>query len=118
MVTNEEPSYEPLEIFLNAHRDEIIDWIGMNIRQQFTPTGQMFDRLANQVTAEYPYGVGIDNMHRFLTNAIMCAMWCGWFAQARTVEEDRHFDPGYIERFRAIINNAFEMGRRHGELRH
>jgi hypothetical protein len=118
MTTNGEPDYEPLEIYLNTHRNEIIDWIERNIKQQFTPTGQMFDRLANQITREYPYGLGIDNMHRFLTNAVMCSMWCGWFSQARTIEQDQDFNPDYIERFRTIINNAFEMGRRHGERRH
>ena len=46
MTTNGEPDYEPLGIYLNTHKDEIIDWIQRNIRQQFTPTGQMFDRLA------------------------------------------------------------------------
>lgn len=118
MVAGEEPDYEPLEIYLSTHRDEIIKWINGNIKTQFVPTGEMFDRLANQVTREYPYGPGVDNMHRFLTNAIMCALWCGWFSQSRTVEVDHGFDPNYIERFRTVINNAFEMGRRHGERIH
>ena len=70
---------EHLTAFLNKHQNELIDWINNNIRTQFTPTGNIFDRLANQVNQEYPYGERIDNAHRFLTNAIMCSLWCGWF---------------------------------------
>jgi len=33
--------------FLNKHQNEIIDWVNENTKTQFTPTGNMFDRLAN-----------------------------------------------------------------------
>jgi hypothetical protein len=67
----------PLGDFIDNRKDDIIDFINMNLKAQFTPTGDMYDRLANQVKEEYPYGSVVDNMHRFLTNAIMCALWCG-----------------------------------------
>jgi tRNA A37 threonylcarbamoyltransferase TsaD len=46
--------------FLMKHQNEIIDWINENIKTQFTPTGNMFDRLANQVNRQYPYGKQIE----------------------------------------------------------
>lgn len=60
--------------FLSNHQNDIIDWVNKNTKTQFTPTGNMFDRLANQVNLEYPYGKGIDNAHRFLTTAIMSSL--------------------------------------------
>lgn len=68
----------------------------------------MYDRLANQVREEFPYGQGIDNMHRFLTNAIMISLWCGWFSQARTNANDPNLIPEFIERFRNVLSEAFE----------
>lgn len=68
--------------YLSDNRECIIDWINGNVRIYFTATGEMYDRLANQTVEEFPYGQGIDNMHRFLTNAIMTSLWCGWFSQA------------------------------------
>ena len=96
--------------FLNTHQGEIIDWINNNIKIQFTPTNNIFDRLANQLNQEFPYGQEIDNMHRFLTNAIMCSLWCGWFSQARTNAGDTNFRSEYIDRFRHTIDNAFNIG--------
>jgi hypothetical protein len=99
-----------LTAFLSKHQNEIIDWVNENIKTQFAPTGNMFDRLANQVNREYPYGKHIDNAHRFLTNTIMTSLWCGWFSQARANAGDVNFKPEYIEKFREIINNAFSIG--------
>ncbi|MGA9150787.1 MAG: hypothetical protein WBZ36_09425 [Candidatus Nitrosopolaris sp.] len=99
-----------LTAFLSKHQNEIIDWVNKNTKTQFTPTGNMFDRLANQVNQEYPYGENIDNAHRFLTTAIMSSLWCGWFSQARTNAGDVNFKPEYIEKFGEIINKAFSIG--------
>jgi hypothetical protein len=99
-----------LTTFLSKHQNEIIDWINTNIKTQFEDTASMFERLANQVNQEYPYGKKIDNAHRFLTNAIMASLWCGWFSQARTNAGDVNFKPEYIEKFRQIINKAFSIG--------
>jgi hypothetical protein len=96
--------------FLAEHEDEIIDWVNSNVKTQFIPASSIFDRLANQVNKEYPYGGRIDNAHRFLTNAIICSLWCGWFSQARTNAGDANFKPEYIERFRDIIDRAFSIG--------
>ena len=74
-------------------------------------TGEIFDRLVNQGIEEYPYGPGLDNMHRFLANAIVCSLWCGWFSQARSNNNDPKFTPEFVERFRTIINEAYELGR-------
>src|SRR5690349_11322135 len=62
---------ERLFTFLNSHQDEIINWISSNVITQFKDKGDMFDRTANMVNQEYPYGKTIDNMHRFLTNPIL-----------------------------------------------
>jgi hypothetical protein len=105
------PQRAPFRNYLSNNRREIIEWINGNVRTYFNPTGEMYDRLANQVREEFPYGQGIDNMHRFLTNAIMTSLWCGWFSQAATNRNDPNFSPEFIERFRNILSEAYELGR-------
>jgi hypothetical protein len=101
---------ERLSVFLKSHQEEIIDWVNSNVKTQFRDTADMFNRTANIVTEEYPYGETIDNAHRFLTTAIMSSLWCGWFSQARTNAGDAKFHQDYIEKFRNIINEAFNIG--------
>ena len=104
---------ENLERYLNDHTEEIITWVNGRLITEFRPSGEIFDRLANQAVRDFPYGPGIDNTHRFLTSAIMGALWCGWFAQSH--HDDPQFRREYLERFRTIITRAFEIGRRHAE---
>ena len=101
---------ERISTFLNSHQDEIINWVSSKVITQFKDKAEMFDRTANMVNQEYPYGEAIDNMHRFLTNAIMCSLWCGWFSQARANAHDAKFSPEYVKKFRSIINEAFDIG--------
>ncbi len=101
----------PFRNYLVEHREEIIDWINDNEKTYFNPSGEIFDRLANQVREEYPYGHGIDNMHRFLTNAIMCSLWCGWFSQSRSNAKDPTFTPQFVEEFRNLLKDVYELGR-------
>jgi hypothetical protein len=107
-----------LEDYLNNHTEEVINWVNDRLIRQFRPTGEIYDRLVNQVVHDYPYGPTADNAHRFLTTAIMGALWCGWFSQARSEENDPNFNPEHIERYRTIITNAFEIGKRYGEAHH
>ena len=109
---------ETLTDYLDSHVEEIVRWINDKIITEFRPTGEIYDRLANQVVRKYPYGEGIDNAHRFLTSALMGALWCGWFFQWHNDHNDPQFRREYIERFRTIILDAFEIGRRHGENNH
>jgi hypothetical protein len=106
---------EPLSNYLDCHVEEIIRWINDKVITTFRPTGEIYDRLANQVVRDYHYGQGIDNAHRFLTTAIVGALWCGWFSQSRSNRNDPQFGPENVERFRAIIADAFEIGRRNAE---
>jgi hypothetical protein len=69
------------------------------------------------VCEEYPYGETVDNAHRFLTTAIMSSLWCGWFSQARTKARDAKFRPEYVEKFRNIINEAFDIGVKFAAIR-
>jgi hypothetical protein len=111
MATNTPAQRPPFRSYLAEHRDEIIDWINNNIKTYFNPSGEIFDRLANQVREEYPYGQGIDNMHRYMTNAIMCSLWCGWFSQARSNAHDPNFTTEFIDDFRKLLKDSFELGR-------
>jgi hypothetical protein len=101
---------EHLSAFLNSHQEEIINWVNSKVKTRFNDTADMFDRTANVLSEEYPYGETIDNAHRFLTTAIMSSLWCGWFSQARTKANDPNFRSEYIEKFRNIINEAFNIG--------
>jgi tRNA A37 threonylcarbamoyltransferase TsaD len=55
---------ERLSAFLNEHQEEIVNWVSNKVQTQFKVKGNMFDRTANLVNQEYPYGQRIDNMHR------------------------------------------------------
>jgi hypothetical protein len=101
---------ERLSAFLNEHQEEIVNWVSNKVKTQFKVKDSMFDRTANLVNQEYPYGQRIDNMHRLLTNAIMCSLWCGWFSQARTNAQDANFHSEYVNRFRNSIIEAFDIG--------
>jgi hypothetical protein len=96
--------------FLNTHQEEIINWVNNNVKTQLNDTASIFDRTANMVSNEYPYGETIDNAHRFLTTAIMSSLWCGWFSKARANANDVKFSPEYVKKFRNIITEAFDMG--------
>ena len=60
---------ERLSTFLNAHQEEIVNWVSNKVKTQFKVKNNMFDRTANLVNQEYPYGERIDNMHRLLTGS-------------------------------------------------
>lgn len=106
---------ETLPGFLDTHVEEIVSWVNNKVITAFTPTGEIYDRIVNQVVRDYPYGQHVDNAHRFLTSAIIGALWCGWFSQSRSNHNDPQFRREYIERFRTIISEAFEIGRRNAE---
>jgi hypothetical protein len=101
---------ERLSAFLNEHQEEIVNWVSNKVKTQFKVKDSMFDRTANLVNQEYPYGEHIDNMHRLLTNAIMCSLWCGWFSQSRTNAQDSNFRSEYVKKFRNSILEAFDIG--------
>ena len=101
---------ERLPAFLKAHQEEIVNWVSNKVQTQFKVKGNMFDRTANLVNQEYPYGEYIDIMHRLLTNAIICSLWCGWFSQARTNAQDSNFRSEYVKKFRNSILEAFDIG--------
>ena len=101
---------ERLSAFLNAHQEEIVNWVNNNVKTQLNDTASIFDRTANMVNSEYPYGERIDNAHRFLTTAIMSSLWCGWFSQARTNAQDHNFRSEYVKKFRNSIIEAFDIG--------
>jgi hypothetical protein len=98
---------ERLSAFLKAHQEEIVNWVSNKVQTQFKVKGNMFDRTTNLVNQEYPYGQRIDNIHRLLTNAIMCSLWCGWFSQAA---QDSNFHSEYVKKFRNSILEAFDIG--------
>jgi hypothetical protein len=101
---------ERLSAFLNSNQDQIINWVNSKVITQFEDIAGIFERTANMVTQQYPYGETVDNAHRFLTTAIMSSLWCGWFSQARVNAHDTKFSPEYVDRFRNIINEAFDIG--------
>jgi hypothetical protein len=103
---------EGLSVFLKVQQEEIVNWVSNKVKTQFKVKDNMFDRTANLVNQKYPYGARIDNMHRLLTNAIMCSLWCGWFSQARTNTQDPNFRSEYVNKFRNSILEAFDIGAR------
>lgn len=69
-----------IEVYMDKHKDEIVDFIEKKILQKAGKdvkiTGDIFDRLANQLTIEMPFGPAVDMTHRILAQALICSLWC------------------------------------------
>jgi hypothetical protein len=60
---------------------------------------------------------GVDNVHRFLTLAVLCSCWSGWFSQARTNAGDQKMNPEYVKKFKEVIDMAYDLGKDYAQER-
>ena len=51
---------------------------------------------------------GRDEAHNVLAIAIICSMWCGWLSQAKV--NRKAYPPEWVDNFKKIIADAFEIG--------
>lgn len=88
------------EDYFRKYRPDIVDFIEGNIEREVKMEGGIIDTVTNILAKELPYGDGIDNAHRFLTLAVLCSCWCGWFSQARTDAGNQKMNPEYVKKFK------------------
>ena len=68
-----------IERFLKDHKEEIMDFIMDKIfkdtSQKTKISGEIFDRLVNELIKDVPFGT---NIQFALANALMYSFWCGF----------------------------------------
>jgi hypothetical protein len=106
-----------LEDIFTKYRKEMVDFVESKVRRQIKVRGDIYDTIANLMAKELPYGKGVDDAHAFLTNAIISALWCGWFSQARANADDAKFRAMYVKRYKDAIKTAFEIGKKYAQDR-
>jgi hypothetical protein len=105
---------ESEEIFKKYVKD-MIDFVQSKVRTQVKPTGDVYDILANNLAKQLPYGPGVDNAHAFLTNAVVSAAWCSWFAKARSRSDPQNFSSEYSKKYKEVIDAAYRIGEQYAE---
>src|ERR687887_86761 len=100
---------ESEELFKRYVKD-MIDFVTSKVRTEVKPTGDIYDTLANNLAKQLPYGPGVDNAHAFLTNAVVSAAWCGWFANARSKKDPQNFSSEYSKKYKDAIDAAYKIG--------
>ena len=106
-----------LKDYFKKYRKDIVDFVEGKVRKEVKVKGDIYDTIANILTNEMPYGERTDNVHAFLTNAVISSLWCGWFAQARSNAKDSKFKPEYVEKYKNVIDYAYEVGREYAQER-
>jgi hypothetical protein len=100
-----------LEHFLDLNKKAIMDHIMNKIfkdaPQKIKPSGEIFDRIVNQLMQDVPFGTMIQFA---LANAVMYSLWCGYQSQILKNDPSVHFKDEYIEQVQDAINRAFNIG--------
>jgi len=109
------------EVYMDTHKKEMVDFIEKKIannkNKEIKITGEIFDRLANQLTKEMPFGSTVDMTHIVLANALICSLWCGWLSQAMVNKKEEKFSEEYPEKFKRAITKAFDLGKHYSHQR-
>jgi hypothetical protein len=100
-----------IEHFLDSHKKDIMDHIMNKIfkdaPQKIKPTGEIFDRIVNQLMQDVPFGTMIQFA---LANAVMYSLWCRYQSQILKNDPSVDFKDEYIEQVQDAINRAFNIG--------
>jgi hypothetical protein len=119
---NDIPKSKILEIesYMDRHAKEIVDFIEKKISEKSQTgikiTGEIPDRIMNELTKEMPYG-GFDMTHIVLSNALVSSLWCGWLSQATVNRKEPKFNEEYVEQFQRAITKAYDIGRKYASQR-
>jgi hypothetical protein len=75
-----------IEYYMENHAEEIVDFIERKIseksQKEIKITGEISDRIMNQLVQEMPFGRTLDWTHIVLSNALISSLWCGWITQS------------------------------------
>lgn len=106
--------------YLQSHKKEIVDYIQGNYIPANIMGNSTFNSLATELQRKFSHDHGghiggRDEAHNVLTMAIICSMWCGWLSQAKV--NRRAYPPEWVDNFKKIIADAFEMGQNYAAER-
>jgi hypothetical protein len=102
---------------LRKYRPDIIDFIEGKVKREVKIEGGIIDTITNLLAKELSYGDEVDNAHRFLTLAVICSCWCGWFSQARINAGVQRMNPEYVKKFKEVIDRAYDLGKDYAQER-
>jgi hypothetical protein len=106
-----------LDEFLVTRKKEIVDLVEGKDKQGLKITGNIFDRLVNELATRMPFGPTFDKTHIVLSNAMISSLWCGWLSQAMANKKEPKFPPKYVVEFKQAIIRAFEIGQNYATER-
>jgi hypothetical protein len=95
---------------LKSHRKEIVDFVEHKDTKGLKITGNIFDKLVNELTTELPFCPTVDKSHIVLSQSIITSLWCGWLSRAMANKKKPKFAAEYPEDFKKAISQAFEIG--------
>lgn len=106
--------------YLRSHKKEIVDYIQGNYLPANIIGNSTFNNLATELQRKFMHDqnghiVGRDETHNVLTMAIICSMWCGWHSQAKI--NRKAYPPEWVNNFKKIIADAFEIGQNYATER-
>lgn len=111
-----------IELYMDKNAREIVDFLEDKTVEDFIPTGEIYDRLLNQLVNEFPFGPEDarfyhDKVHVILANALAASLWCGWLSQAMVNKNEPKFKKEYLEQFQRAITKAYDYGRKYASQR-
>jgi hypothetical protein len=96
---------------------DLNDWLKLNSNAIVDLVERhTFEELGGLLQGKFAHDHGNrDKAHNVLAEAIICSMWCGWLSQAKA--NRGKYPPEWVDGFKQLIVDAFEIGRRHSEVR-
>jgi hypothetical protein len=110
-----------IEIYMDKHAKEIVDFIEQKISEKSQKgikiTGEIPDRIINELSKEMPFGPTFDMTHIILSNALVSSLWCGWLSQTMVNRREPKFNEEYVDQFQRAITKVYAIGRKYASQR-
>jgi hypothetical protein len=106
-----------IEYYMDDHAKEIVDFIEgeitENSQKNIKMTGEIPDRIINELSKEMPFGPTFDMTHIILSDALVSSLWCGWLSQSMVNKNEPKFNEQYVEQFKRAIMKAYDIGKKY-----
>jgi hypothetical protein len=106
-----------IELYMDKHAKEIVDFIEKEIKDNsqkvISWTGEIPDRIINELSKEMPLSPTFEMTHNMLTDALVTSLWCGWISQSKVNNKESNFNEQYVEQFGRAITRAYDIGRKY-----
>jgi hypothetical protein len=109
--------FHNIELYMDKHAKEIVDFIEKEIKDNsqkvISWTGEIPDRIINELSKEMPLSPTFEMTHNMLTDALVTSLWCGWLSQSKVNKKESNFNEQYVEQFGRAITRAYDIGRKY-----